>query len=415
VKLREDGINRKNFLLVQFFICIATAASQVASAPSWFPGEENTSIGGYVKELPFIFVYDDNWDDPEFGNLVHFRLNTRWYPVSFLTFEGASRLQALSGTLINPQNIPFPVIDRVADALSEDRGYADLTDAWPAILFANIDRAWVSYTLEKLTFTIGRQRINWGTNFVWNPNDWFNAFSFLDFDYEERPGSDAFRVQYYTSVTSVAELALEAGKKQRNRTFAALYKMNMAGYDFQVQSGLFGLDAALGFSWAGSIRGGAFRGEIAYFHPVLADTGEFEIVANDTSGALVAALSGDYTFSNSLYLHGEVLYNGNAQDRAIRQLTTNEELSAKNLLPATYAVFGEVSYQVTPLLRGTMAASLNPATELDSISAYLSPSLSWSVFSNIELLILTQLFFGNETTLYGALPHIGTARVRWSF
>ena len=35
-------------------------------------------------------------------------------------------------------------------------------------------------------------------NLVWNPNDLFNAFSFVDFDYEERPGSDALRIQKYT-------------------------------------------------------------------------------------------------------------------------------------------------------------------------------------------------------------------------
>lgn len=32
---------------------------------------------------------------------------------------------------------------------------------------------------------------------AWNPNDWFNTYNYFDFDYEERPGTDAIRVRVY--------------------------------------------------------------------------------------------------------------------------------------------------------------------------------------------------------------------------
>jgi hypothetical protein len=73
------------------------------------------------------------------------------------------------------------------------------------VVFAFDDRsAYLDYTAGKWQFRVGRQRINWGVNLVWNPNDVFNSFSYFDFDYEERPGSDAVRVQYYTGTTSSA-------------------------------------------------------------------------------------------------------------------------------------------------------------------------------------------------------------------
>ena len=55
-----------------------------------------------------------------------------------------------------------------------------------------------------------RQRINWGQTLVWNPNDIFNAYSYFDFDYIERPGSDAIRLQYYPDYSSAIEMAVKA-------------------------------------------------------------------------------------------------------------------------------------------------------------------------------------------------------------
>ena len=114
----------------------------------------------------------------------------------------------------------FPDYEQMID---EEGGYFDLgtvlisADGW--FLHSAIDRAWVDYTLGKLQVRAGRQRINWGVNLVWNPNDIFNTFSYFDFDYEERPGTDAVRVQYYTGTTSSAELVYKPGP---NRTRSAL-------------------------------------------------------------------------------------------------------------------------------------------------------------------------------------------------
>ncbi len=55
------------------------------------------------------------------------------------------------------------------------------------LLNTTIDRLWFDLHFNKFQVTVGRQRINWGQTFVWNPNDIFNAYSFFDFDYVERP------------------------------------------------------------------------------------------------------------------------------------------------------------------------------------------------------------------------------------
>ena len=59
-----------------------------------------------------------------------------------------------------------------------------------------IDRLWVKYQYKKIELSVGRQRVNWGVNTIWNNNDLFNAYNFIDFDYIERPGSDVIRFIY---------------------------------------------------------------------------------------------------------------------------------------------------------------------------------------------------------------------------
>ena len=114
----------------------------------------------------------------------------------------------------------------------------------------------------------GRQRVNWGVNLVWNPNDVFNTFSYFDFDYEERPGTDAVRVQYYTGVTSSAELVYKMGKKCQRNGFGRLVSFHHNwNYDFQFLGGWVGTDFVAGTGWSGDIRGAGFRGEITQFVP----------------------------------------------------------------------------------------------------------------------------------------------------
>ena len=63
-------------------------------------------------------------------------------------------------------------------------------------------------------------------NLAWNPNDIFNTYNLLDFDYEERPGSDAIRIQYYLGDFSKIEVAAKKGSSKDDHIVAAMYKFN---------------------------------------------------------------------------------------------------------------------------------------------------------------------------------------------
>ena len=65
------------------------------------------------------------------------------------------------------------------------------------------------------------------------PMIFFNAFTFTDFDYEERPGSDAVSIQKYFNNGSDVEVALSIN---RDTAFVAAtkYSWNYWNYDFQI-------------------------------------------------------------------------------------------------------------------------------------------------------------------------------------
>ncbi|KMQ52737.1 hypothetical protein CHISP_0506 [Chitinispirillum alkaliphilum] len=367
----------------------------------WFPDRFNTDLSGYVSELPLVTF--EKIDDLSFSNIINARGNFRYFPTPSLNFELAVRLQLLTGDLIalgQPEN---PIIE----LLEEDRGYFDLSRAWSAILFGNIDRAFVSYSQRSFHLRVGRQRINWGTNLVWNPNDWFNAFDYLDFDYDERPGSDAVRIQYFTGVLSVVEAVVGAAASSEEWTYALMYRFNRWGYDLQFQGGLFGNDAAAGLSYSGDIRGGGFRGEISSYYPVLGDEDN-----NDNGITVVASISGDYTFPNGLYLLSEVLYNGFGEDEFIDTIPLlTHDITAKDLTPARYLLYGSVSYPFSPIIRGSLSVMLNPS----DLSFLTMPSVDWSLSDNLDLLAIAQLYSGDGGELFGMLPNLVSLRLRWFF
>ena len=149
------------------------------------------------------------------------------------------------------------------------------------------DRAYLKYTSEKWELRIGRQRINWGVNLAWNPNDLFNAYSLIDFDYQERAGADAFRFQYFTGDMSSLEFAIKPGDNIDESIFAGLWKFNLAGNDFQLLAGNYYSDTAIGIGWAGNIKKSGFTIESTYFTP------KKDLI--DSSDVLSSSISMDYS------------------------------------------------------------------------------------------------------------------------
>ena len=266
-------------------------------------------LKGYVKYLTAL-NYNAPVEEWLTDNLIHNRLEFRYYPVTGLQIELATRNRIFYGETVKYGNAILPVngssdLPSYQELLTRDFGFFNLSHDWAKgdfyLLNTTIDRFFIDYTYKDWQFRFGRHRINWGQNLVWNPNDVFNAYSYFDFDYEERPGTDAFRVQHYTSYTSSAEVVYQLGDSLDAMSFMGLYRFNAGNYDLQFLGGFSKGDVVLGTGWSGDIVGAGFRGELSYFHN--ADS------VGKSEGQLVASVSADYTFKSSLYLHASYLYN----------------------------------------------------------------------------------------------------------
>ncbi|MFC2124170.1 hypothetical protein ACFLU5_05105 [Bacteroidota bacterium] len=336
-------------------------------------------------------------------NLIHNRIDTRWFPSDNWTAAVEFRNRIFYGASVQL----FP---DYAKYIEQDNGYWDLSwniatgDSY--VFNTTLDRVWIDYTSGDFQARLGRQRINWGQNLVWNPNDVFNAYSFFDFDYEERPGTDALRMQYYTSFTSQAEFVYQVGDSIEDMSFAGNYRFNKWNYDIQFLGGYVKNDAVFGTGWSGDIKGGGFRGEFTYFHSL------YDSAA--TKGQLVGSISGDYTFRNSLFLHLAAIYNSAGSTGNIvidESFLLLKSVSAKNLTFSRTELLGQVSYQVSPLIKGDLASIVNPYDG----SFFFGPSGTFSLQDNLEFMFTAQFFFGDDGTLYGDYPHFLYWRLKWAF
>jgi len=372
-------------------------------------------IGGYAKDL---LTYTDGpieglpLNIGEWQNALQVRLNASWYASPSLTMTAQAR-----NLLTYQKNMK--TLRAFQDLVSTDSYYFDFRWNWleqdDAYGFSEIDRLFIDWYLADLEVIAGRQRIAWGTCLVWNPTDLFNPFDILDFDYEERPGTDAVHVQYYTGPLSQFNVAITPGRESRDVIYAGRYTTNRWDYDFAFIAGRQRNSVRLGFNWAGQLADGGFRGEILYSDPDLTYTSiNLQTLTwtqvHLTEPYLTAALSYDYTFLNSLYIHTEYLYNGlgtteKAGSRRFDIIYTGE------LTPARQSVFQEFSYQLTPLLRADFFLIFNP----NDLSWIAAPSLQYSLATNWEVYLLAFPTGGEEGTEYGGYPTQYFARLKFSF
>lgn len=388
-------------LIFAILHCTAVIAQDDGAEP------KRTSLNGYLKFLQTVQFQkpDEHWTT---DNIFHNRLNFKWYPTATLTFTAELRTRLFYGETVKT----FP---QYPDFIDSNMGYvADLSaiiaEGNSYFIHSALDRLNVDWSKDKWQVRLGRQRINWGQAFVWNPNDVFNAFSFFDFDYEERPGSDAALVRYYTGETSSIEFATAFARDWNDYKIAALYRWNSGNYDYQVLTGKVGADYAVGGGWSGQIGGAGFKGEVTWLEPFE------EFLSGD--GSVVASLSGDYTFKNSLFVHSEVIYNSHASRLNLTGVGIGASLnvllesrSPKTLTFTEWSLFNEASYQISPLVKAGLYTIYNPT----DASVFLGPNAEVSISDNVYLLFMGQFFWGASASVYGDLGYFNYLRLKWSF
>ncbi|RLD33372.1 MAG: hypothetical protein DRI72_05175 [Bacteroidetes bacterium] len=440
LRICNPEVNRRGFVIpaktiLALLIFLLTISPTHAQKPHKF------RVTGFVEYLNNTWTpYSDINKSLGFSNIenqsgIYNRFNFWYNPTDNLEFYVGMRNNFLFGPMNSSYNDMFSKLKlnyNYNELTTFDNGWIDLTFQIAGgnsyVFYTNFDRASLKWTLNKFELTIGRQRINWGVNLIWNPNDIFNAYNYFDFNYIERPGSDAVMMEYVTGDFSSVQLAGKIGNtlfaktisldtiildKELKYTAAAMYRFNKWDYDFQFFAGVMEDDVTAGLGWAGSIAGAGFTGELSWFR----DMDRFA----DTNDVWVASVAINYTFKNSIFINFSGIYNsagatGPANAGAGGFLGSfgtmfSSSLNAKNLTRSRFDIFGQISYPATPLINLDLASIYNPYDK----SVFVGPSITFSLTENISLMLVGQLFWGNQLTEFGDVGQMYFIDLKWSF
>ena len=361
-------------------------------------------LGGYIKNINLYALYNDGQmlDEPRLkkpeldtrligSDLNRLRLESElnfgsyWHSEIWLDTELQQGLISSSQDIVDAeQRGRTNAWSNLTWTLSKGHGY-HLQQLFP--------RALVTLETDQWTATIGRQRITWGTGFVWNPTDLLNPTDPLAVERAEKGGINAFYVARAIGDLSQIEVVLAEDDQRRSGPMylsaATRVSGNLFNYDFSVLYGRFGKNHTFGGDFAGYLGNAGFRGELAYTL-----TGG-ALSASDTVRAI---LNADYNFPYDIYTLVE--FHLLAQPHQ-RLSTTSPQLQMAAM----------VSKSITPLF----AANLFVLFNADDRSMVVGPTFTFVPNDNIEFMLGSYLFAGDEESLYGPMPRIGFTSIAYHF
>jgi len=219
-----------------------------------------------------------------------------------------------------------------------------------------LDRALLTVNSNKTTIRIGRQRLAWGTGFIWNPTDIFNTVDLTDLKYT-RKGIDAVEIVNYPSDLSALSCLVTFSENEITRVdkFAFNGKTNIKNCDMSLSliSQTEGRIDKIGADFSGTIFNlFGLRAEQLY---------------DISLDKLDISVGSDYRFSEHIYAFTEYYRN---------------ELAVNNMIK-NYLYLG-VSYIVDELTTIGTGIVLDLDTSMALFSGNLEYSLSNDTYLNLS-------------------------------
>lgn len=356
---------------------------------------------GHIKSLQNLYVpYPDTsyWFS---DNTLDNRLQLTYYPSNWLKFDVQARNRFIYGDFVK-------MIPNYAEQIDTDNSFFDLSFLWSNgnsyILHTIIDRLNATVNYGNWQIVAGRQRINWGIDLVWNPNDIFNTFSYFDLEYPERPGTDALSVKYFSGITSFAEAVYQPAKTWDSTSLGIVYRFNIYEADVQFIAGKMRSLLTAGFGFTKSVGGAAIRSEVSYFK---------SYINKNTPEGIVGTLSSDYSFGDNWYVQAGILYNsfGKKNNQGNLNLFDTQVQSPMTLSRGKFNVMAGITGQFGPLVTPGLSAIANPTDG----SIALIPTISVSATDNINVSLNAILLTGKSTDEYANFGQFVYLKGEWNF
>ncbi len=360
------------------------------------PTQQALSMNGYVKQLS-IFSFNKDFSESILDHFIHNRLNLRYEPNEKFRFAAEFRNRFFWGESVR-------TIPNFSDQLKNQNDQLNLQKAWintsSFLAHTSIERLNFQYSQPKWNIRLGRQRINWGMATTWNPNDLFNAYNFLDFDYEERPGIDGARLQYELSDLSDIQFVYTKIRGQKD-IYAARYFLNKNKIDWQFIGAWYKGRPALGMGWAGNIGESGFRGEVQQYFKGGGEKAQLNVTTEI-----------DRVFKKGWYANVGMLYNSNGLNRPLISFNeANLNLSAENLMPARWNFISGIRKEIGSRWNGNYSVVYSPRMNL----LIMIGSLRYELGKNLDLDLIGQSFFAELNSVFQSSRTVFFLRLKWSY
>lgn len=352
-------------------------------------------LNGYIKEME-SFNFGNDVHSPVLNNLLHNRINVTWNPERSITASFEVRNRVLWGNMV--RNTPG-----ITSLLRNENEWLNESVVWISrnnlVFQSNIERAWAEFRQRKWNVRVGRQRINWGLTTAWNPNDIFNPYNFLDFDYEERPGTDAVKLQYNFDDSSSLDIAANPYGNIKKSIAAARYSIDKRGYHLQMLAGIYQNKLTAGFGWAGTLGNIGYKGEAQAF-----------ITEKDSASRFNYSLELSYAFKRNWFISGSVLHNTSGIDEPVSNWgKISFRPSPTNPMPARWSFVSITTKKFSLLFSGDLTLVYSP--EINLLIVY--PSLKYRVLPRLDADLIYQSFFLQLQEKFQATSQTVFVRLKW--
>lgn len=357
---------------------------------------KSISFTGYVKGL-IIFNLDNHFKNTATDELIHQRLNFRWQPNKNIKAVAEFRNRIFAGNRVKTTKNFSGILKSPSEQWNLESIWFETNEV---VIHTNTERFYLESVRQSWNFRAGRQRINWGMATTWNPNDLFNAWNFLDFDYEERAGADALNLKF--SGAGLSEFSAVYAFSANQRDVAALrYFFNHNRFDFQIITGFYRGQFNSGAGWAGHIGESGFKGEVQYYYRTKNEGSHFNLTSEI-----------DHLLGKGWYISSGLLFNSLGQSRPVQKVgEINLNLSVDNLMPGRWSIFLSARKEINPLSAGNLNFVFSPGLNL----MILIGTLSYNLLRDIDADLIWQSFFAETGSKFQNVNHLGFVRLRWSF
>jgi hypothetical protein len=274
-----------------------------------------------------------------------------------------------------------------------------------------LDNVYTRFALNRFALTVGKQQVSLGTGYFANPTDIFNTKDALDPTYEQ-PGHNGIRMDFLlTNRLSIMALYSPIGSGFENSGKLLRTKLGLGHFDVsflasESQYTTTNFYTFLSRTQRRFVLGGDIVGELLGLGLWAEGIYGFLEQDDDFYEFLVGT---DYTFESGLYTMLE--YHHNSLAEAERE---NYDLNdwmrffvGENKTLPCDQVYGLINYPLTDLLN-IGASTIIAVSEW---SAAIVPMLQYSLFQNVELTLMGNIYIGEEGTTYsGALGNGGFLR-----